>query len=45
MSATEPGQYTVIVQKPDSTIWRWDGYADNVSDALAHAENERQAAA
>ena len=43
MSASDPGDYLVTVQGPTPDAeWSWRGYADNVSDALARAENERQ---
>lgn len=36
-----PGEYTVIVELDGETVLRFKGYADNPTDALCKAENQR----
>jgi hypothetical protein len=41
----DPGDYRVIVTCPNGDTVDWAGYADNVSDALFHVINDREAGA
>lgn len=42
VEGTEPGTYTVVVESYGEQALHWEGYANNVSDALHRALDQRE---
>lgn len=42
INGTEYGQYAVVVTNWSDEVLRWEGQADNVSDALSRALDHRE---